>query len=281
MQGPVCLLLSVFSFVNISHEASQFCICSHLLIWTFSFLRAWWSYTVCRNSTSKPHISHLCLGICPHCFLWQYFSIYPSWSFLCLLNSTRTSILMAKSSPHPSLEQPFRQYQHAMERKAEPKWCKIFWLVHSGLLGPFGKTGAQDNLEKSPSSTKSMPVYLLTQFTSFLHWFRHFPVLRLSVTAPQLFPFLWLMNCINIGVCSLLSLYHFMSQNVSLGESFHTYLMTLRILFFTKHNMYCNCKYIRPNGVPLTYICLVLYCNKMCNIISTSREVLHVEEIVV
>jgi hypothetical protein len=32
----------------------------------------------------------------------------------------KTSILMAKSSPL-SLEHLFRQYQHAMERKAEPK----------------------------------------------------------------------------------------------------------------------------------------------------------------
>lgn len=109
----------------------------------------------------------------------------------------------------------------------------------------------------------------LHTYTSFLQQVRPFPLPEPSVTVPQLCPSLWMQNCINARAYSLPSLYHFHISKW-LTRRIFSYISNDSVYsIFTKHSVYCNCKRIRPNGVSLTNVCLVLYFNQMCNITNT------------
>lgn len=212
--------------------ASQFCICSHLVIWAFPLLRTSRSYVVCRNSTSNTHtfpvFSWHMLSLL---FVAIFFHISQLDFSLFTQQHKKTSILMAPSPPL-SLELLSRQHQQAMERKAEPKWCTNILTCSQWPAGTIQQDWCSKRSWKISKFNKVYACLSAYTQTLSLRYGGHFPLAELSTTVPQLFPFSWLQNCTNSGACALPS--HcivFMSHSVSLGESLHTYLMTLYFYF--------------------------------------------------
>lgn len=158
----------------------------------------------------RTHISCLLLAYALTAFCGNIFPYIPV-GFLSVYSTTQKRHLFWWRSPLPSPQSFFSGNTSKLWReKQSQNDAQIFWLVHSGLLGPFSKTGAQNDLENPPSSTKSMPAYLLPHrhFVSPLR--PAFPSAWTLHNRTPVVPFLVVAELYkHYGVFSSLSLYHF------------------------------------------------------------------------
>lgn len=177
------------------------------------------------------HISCLLLAYALAAFCGNIFPYIPV-GFFSVYSTTQKDIYFDGSVSSPLPRASSQATPASYGEKSEPKWCTNILTCSQWPAGTIQQDWCSKRSWKISKFNKVYACLSAYIQTLFLRYGGHFPLAELSTTVPQLFLFSWLQNCTNSRACSLPS--HcivFMSHSVSLGESLHTYLMTLYFYF--------------------------------------------------